>query len=100
MHTAHLLSQFERGDGILQLLPTWVTMNFNQAGGRLRLHTDDWFPKGMKAGSVKERWLSSVLSPRSGSSEGLSFVRLADNERAPLPEAIDNVVKQISERSH
>jgi hypothetical protein len=89
MNTSHLLAQFEHGAGILQLLPTWVTMNFNQAGGRLRLHPDDWFPKGVKAGSVKERWFSSVLSPRSGSSEGLSFIRLNDNERTSLPEAID-----------
>ncbi len=85
---AALKAQFERGGGILQLLPAWVTMNFNKAGGRLHLHPDDWFPRGLKAGSVKERWLTSVLDSR-GSGEGLSFVHLGSEGRIPLPEAVD-----------
>jgi hypothetical protein len=89
MNTTTLQSAFERGAGVLRFAPAWVTMNFNRAGGRLHLHPDDWFPRGVEAGSVKERWLSSVLSPRSGTSEGLSFVLLADGERAPFPEVID-----------
>ena len=89
MYHTTIQAAFERGAGILQLLPAWVTMNFNRAGGRLRLHPDDWYPRGVKAGSVKERWLGSVLTPRKGSTEGLSFVLLADGQRAPFPEAID-----------
>ena len=88
MKASTITAQFEQGQGILQLRPTWVTMSFNRAGGRLHLHPDDWYPRGVAAGSVKERWLSSVLSPRKGSDEGLSYVQLADGGRTPLPEAI------------
>lgn len=80
--------QYELGEGILQLIPAWVTMSFNKAGGRLRLHPEDWFPRGVKAGSVKERWLSSVLAPRSDSSEGLSFVQVGTGLKVAFPEAI------------
>jgi hypothetical protein len=83
-----LTAQFERGQGIFQLKPAWVTMNFNQAGGRLRLHPDDWYPRGLEAGSVKERWLGSVLSrPKTG--EGLSFLEMPGKEQASLAEAQD-----------
>lgn len=92
MNPSLIQSTYERGAGILRLIPAFVTMRFNQAGGRLRLHPDDWFPRGTKAGSVKERWLSSVLAPRAGSDEGLSYVNLAEkpNEsaRCSLPEAV------------
>jgi hypothetical protein len=88
MKASTITSQFQQGQGILQLRPAWVTMNFNRAGGRLHLHPDDWYPRGVAAGSVKERWLGSVLSPRGGSDEGLSYVQMADGNRAPLPEAI------------
>ena len=93
MNPSLIHSTYDRGAGILRLIPAFVTMNFNQAGGRLRLHPDDWFPRGTAAGSVKERWLSSVLSPRAGSDEGLSYVNLAEmpagSARCSLPEAID-----------
>ena len=89
MNISTIQETFERGAGILHLLPAWVTMNFNRAGGRLRLHPQDWYPRGLKAGSVKERWMSSVLTPRKDSTEGLSFALLADGSRAPFPEVID-----------
>jgi hypothetical protein len=91
MKTSTIIEQYERGAGVLRLLPAFVAMRFNQAGGRLHLHPDDWFPRGTQAGSVKERWLSSILQPRGDSTEGLSFVLLDDapDQRAPLPEVID-----------
>ncbi len=89
MNITAIQTTLERGGGILQFLPAWVTMNFNKAGGRLRLHPADWFPRGVKAGSVKERWLGSVLEPRKGTTDGLSFVLMADGGRAPFPEVID-----------
>ncbi|MBE0699272.1 MAG: hypothetical protein IH586_20305, partial [Anaerolineaceae bacterium] len=91
MIASAIRDEFDRGEGILRLLPAFVTMGFNQAGGRLRLHPDDWYPKGTRAGSVKERWLSSVLAPRQGNDEGLSYVHLGliGDERCPLPEAIE-----------
>ena len=95
MNPTTIAAQFERGAGILRLLPAFVTMRFNQAGGRLHLHPADWFPRGTQAGSIKERWLSSVLHPRGDSGEGLSFVNLSENDgdsatmRCALPEAIE-----------
>jgi hypothetical protein len=52
---------FERGQGVLRLLPAFVPFRFNQPGGRLHLHPDDYYPLGLEAGSVKERWFCSVL---------------------------------------
>lgn len=91
MKTSLLQAHFEKTQGVLRLIPAFFPMNFNQAGGRLRLHPDDWFPYGTKAGSVKERWLSSALSPRKDSDIGLSYVSLSDDpaDRAPFPEMID-----------
>jgi hypothetical protein len=91
MKTSIIQEHYERSCGILRLLPAFVTMRFNQAGGRLHLHPDDWYPRGVQAGSVKERWLSSVLEPRKDSSEGLSFVLLGNQpeDRCSLPEAVD-----------
>jgi hypothetical protein len=100
MNSTIIAAQFERGAGVLRLLPAFVAMRFNQAGGRLHLHPADWFPRGTQAGSVKERWLSSVLDPRGNSGEGLSFVNLSERDgdrvtggdlnpaRCSLPEAI------------
>jgi len=31
---------FERGEGILQMIPTWVPRPFNRPGKRIRRHTD------------------------------------------------------------
>jgi len=69
--------EYSDNQGILRLVPAFVAMNFNQAGGRLHLHPDDCFPLGIRAGSVKERWLSSTLHGPDG--QGLSFVALSDN---------------------
>ena len=100
MKASRIQEAFEQGGGILRLMPTFVTMNFNQAGGRLRLHPEDWFPRGLQAGSVKERWLSSTLEPRKGTTEGTSFVSLPDqpeergalqSARAALPEVVETL---------
>jgi len=54
---------FDRGEGILRLVPVFVPRLFGEAGRRLRLHPDDYYALGMKRGSIKERWLSSVYTP-------------------------------------
>ena len=72
---------FKKGNGILQLTPTWVPRSFNEPGRRLRLHPDDYFAFGMDRGGICERWLGSVTvalnGPKTGPTEGMSFV-LAD----------------------
>ena len=79
---------FERGQGILRLLPAFVPFRFNQPGGRLHLHPDDYYPLGLEAGSVKERWFCSVLHTFGADSAhpeiGFSLVA-ADDTGATFP---------------
>lgn len=73
---------FEKGDGILQLLPTWVPRPFNRPGRRLRLHPDDYFAMGLLRGAIVERWFSSIThveTKGAGPFEGMSFVNIDDN---------------------
>ena len=73
---------FERGDGILQLTPTWVPRPFNRPGRRLRLHPDDYFAMGMDRGPIVERWFSSIThveTAGAGPYEGMSFVNVDDD---------------------
>ena len=71
----------KKGDGILQLLPTWVPRPFNRPGRRLRLHPDDYFAMGMDRGAIVERWFSSITHVETigaGPYEGMSFVNVDD----------------------
>jgi hypothetical protein len=69
---------FEKGEGILRLIPVFVPRRFSKAGRRLRLHPDDYYALGMKRGSIKERWFSSVIPTMNGelapADEGMSYV--------------------------
>jgi hypothetical protein len=69
---------FERGKGILRMVPNFVPRRFSQAGRRLRLHPDDYCALGTERGSIKERWFSSVIPAMNGplapSDEGMSYV--------------------------
>lgn len=85
--TQNIHSTFDRGAGILRLLPVFVPRRFARAGHRLRLHPDDYYALGTARGSIKERWFSSVIrclnGPLAAPDEGLSYVlpasdRLAD----------------------
>ena len=72
----------EKGEGILQLLPTWVPRPFNKPGRRLRLHQDDYFAMGMDRGAIVERWFSSIThveTEGAGEHEGMSFVNVDDD---------------------
>ncbi|MHC1772014.1 MAG: hypothetical protein AB9907_09805 [Flexilinea sp.] len=81
MYKEKVRKLFEKGEGVLQLTPTWVPRGFNEPGHRLRLHPDDYFALGMDRGGICERWLGSVTvalnGPKTGPTEGMSFV-LAD----------------------
>jgi hypothetical protein len=69
---------FDRGHGILRLVPNFVPRRFSQAGRRLRLHPDDYYALGTTRGSIKERWFSSVIAAMNGElappDEGMSYV--------------------------
>jgi hypothetical protein len=86
---------FERGQGIFRLLPAFVPFRFNQPGGRLHLHPDDYYPLGLEAGSVKERWFCSVLQTFGKNSAhpeiGLSLVAVApdSSETFPFRDAVE-----------
>lgn len=74
---------FEKGRGILRLIPTFVPRRFGQAGQRLRLHPDDYYALGTNRGSIKERWFSSVQPAMNGelapADEGMSYVAVSDH---------------------
>lgn len=80
MAKAQIHSTFEKGQGVLRLLPIFVPRLFGKAGRRLRLHPDDYYALGMKRGSIKERWFSSVIpannGPLAAKDEGMSYVSI------------------------
>jgi hypothetical protein len=81
--TQKIRGLFERCEGVLRLVPTFVPRRFSEAGRRLRLHPDDYYALGTKRGSIKERWFSSVIPAMNGplapADEGLSYVSLGDD---------------------
>lgn len=74
---------FEKGEGVLRLIPVFVPRRFSKAGRRLRLHPDDYYALGTKRGSIKERWFSSVIPAMNGElappDEGMSYVAVTDD---------------------
>ena len=93
---------FDRGKGILRLIPVFVPRRFSKAGRRLRLHPDDYYALGTKRGSIKERWFSSVIPAMNGelapTDEGMSYVLPFSNkqsEKFSLKEAIDELKDKI-----
>ncbi|NDV81595.1 hypothetical protein [Bacteroides sp. 51] len=91
---------FEKGGGILQLLPTWVPRPFNRPGKRLRLHPDDYFAMGMDRGAIVERWFSSITHVETEGArpdEGMSYVNVDDtNENKILfKDFIDELKEEI-----
>ncbi|HEX7754544.1 MAG TPA: hypothetical protein VF421_04325, partial [Niabella sp.] len=93
---------FERGKGVLRLIPVFVPRRFSKAGHRLRLHPDDYYALGTRRGSIKERWFASVIQcmngPLAPADEGLSYVLPFDEAIAgkfTLKEAIDVLGKDI-----
>lgn len=88
---------FEKGGGVLRLAPNFVPRRNSDAGRRLRLHPDDYYALGMKRGSIKERWFSSVIvamnGPLAPADEGLSYVAPSDNlaDKFPFRDAVDEL---------
>lgn len=92
---------FERGQGILRLIPVFVPRRFSKAGRRLRLHPDDYYALGTNRGSIKERWLSSVIPAMNGelapADEGMSYVAVTDdiNDKITLKAFVDELGGEI-----
>ncbi len=76
--TQMIKETFEKGKGILNLVPVFVPRRFSKAGMRLRLHPHDYYALGTERGSIKERWFSSVIPAMNGElappDEGMSYV--------------------------
>jgi len=68
---------FDKGKGILRLVPNWVPRSFCVPGRRIKLHPDDYYSLGGDRGGIDERWFSSTTpadnGPKTGENEGLSF---------------------------
>lgn len=83
---------FEEGEGIFQLAPAFVTRTFNLPGNRLKLHPDDYYAFGIKAGAVMERWFSSVNRTRNNNlerhDEGLSYIQTKNGKQFLLKDAV------------
>jgi hypothetical protein len=92
---------FEKGQGILRMVPNFVPRRFSEAGRRLRLHPDDYYPLGIKRGSIKERWFSSVIAAMNGElappDEGMSYVAPTDRieDKFLFKDAIDELGAEI-----
>lgn len=79
---------FERGEGVLRLIPTFVPRAWGKAGRRLRLHPDDYYALGLNRGEIKERWLSSINFAYSNrgheEDEGLSYVQTGTGTKGKI----------------
>ncbi|MCC7450662.1 MAG: hypothetical protein IT324_24830 [Anaerolineae bacterium] len=96
-HARTIRETFEKGEGILRMVPNFVPRRFSEAGHRLRLHPDDYYALGTKRGSIKERWFSSVIAAMNGplapSDEGMSYVAPTDNldDKFLFKDAVDEL---------
>lgn len=100
-HSKLIHDTFEKGKGILRLIPVFVPRRFAQAGQRLRLHPDDYYALGTNRGSIKERWFSSVIPAMNGSlapvDEGMSYVATSDKltDKFTLKDAVEELGEAI-----
>ena len=102
MGKAHEIREaFEKGEGILRLVPVFVPRRFNKAGRRLRLHPDDYYALGTKRGAMKERWFSSVVPAMNGElapwDEGMSYVSSgeAPEDKILLKDFVDELGAEL-----
>jgi hypothetical protein len=97
--TGLIKNTFDYGEGIFNLQPSFVTRNFSLPGFRLKLHPDDYYAFGMKAGAVMERWLSSVTRTRNNNlkrpDEGLSYILGLDAKRFLLSDALQELKETL-----
>lgn len=88
---SQIAAALAQGHGILRLEPTWVARRFIPAGKRLGL-SDDAYHVGER-GWITERWLGSTtlaVNPSGPADEGLSYLRLPNDERIALIDALES----------
>ena len=99
--TKRIRETFEKGKGILRLIPTFIPRRFSKPGRRLRLHPDDYFALGTRRGGIKERWFSSVIPAMNGEfappDEGMSYVSPTDRieDKFLFKDAVDELGAEI-----
>lgn len=90
---------FEAGEGIFQMVPTFVTRTFNLPGYRLKIHPADYYYYGMEAGAIMERWFSSVNRTRNNNlkreDEGLSYILCPDGQQVTLADAVAELKAEL-----
>ncbi len=98
---AAIRESFEKGGGVLRLIPVFVPRRFSKAGRRLRLHPDDYFALGTQRGAIKERWFSSVIPAMNGElappDEGMSYVAVSNDlqDKISLKDFVDELGAEI-----
>lgn len=97
-----IIETFEKGQGILNMVPVFVPRRFSKAGLRLKLHPHDYYALGTERGSIKERWFSSVIPAMNGElappDEGMSYVLPHNgklNEKFLFKNAVDELGESI-----
>jgi len=101
MANKSIIEVFDKGKGILRLIPAFVPRYLGQPGCRLRLYPDDYYAYGPKRGPIKERWFSSVIPADNGKEalpdEGMSYVSLSDdvNDKVLLRDVIEQLGADI-----
>lgn len=95
-------TQLESSDGILRLVPSWVTRTILLPGKRLKLDKRDLYPRGASWGAVSERWMASTgmvdNGPTTGENEGMSFIAVNTStgiEKILLKDAIELLGNKI-----
>ena len=92
---------FNRGEGVLRLIPNYVPRAWGKAGRRLRLHPDDYYAMGVSRGEIKERWFSSICPAYANEDapedEGMSYVQTGEgmDGKILLKDFIDTLGKDI-----
>ena len=79
----------ERGNGILNLKPSWVARDFLPPGRRLGLKEEEY--NVGERGWISERWLASITKADNAigpEDEGLSYLDIEGDERITLREAL------------
>lgn len=97
---SQLKSEINKNEGILRLIPSWVSRNTLPPGKRLKLDNRDLYIRGAERGAISERWLASTGEADNGEltteNEGLSFIAIeGGKEKILLKDAIEIMGDEI-----
>lgn len=90
---------FEEGNGIFRMVPNFIPVKFGVPGRRLKIHPDDYFKYGTKAGTIMERWLCSLNGARAKDPEypdkGMSYCISENGEKFLLKDAVAEMKEEL-----